>query len=92
MALLDEVKGVLRVSGTDFDTEVNDLIDACKLELSLSGVGKVEETDALIKRAIILYCKANFGWDNQEFDRFQKSYDLLKAHLSLSSDYKVTTS
>jgi hypothetical protein len=90
MALLDEIKPILRVSGTDFDLEITGLIEACKLDLALSGVGKVAETDALTKMAITLYCKANFGWDNQEFERLQKSYDLLKIHLSLSADYQVT--
>ena len=43
---------------------------------------------ALIKRAIILYCKANFGLDNKDSEKYNKSYDLLKQHLALSGDYK----
>jgi hypothetical protein len=43
--------------------------------------------DPLIKRAIVLYAKASYGWDNQEAPRFQNSYDLLKASLTLSADY-----
>lgn len=89
MALLDDVKLALRVSGTGLDTEVQDLIDAAKADLQLSGVhqDKIDELDPLIKRAVIVYCKAHFGWDNPEADRFAKSYDMLKQHLTLSTEY-----
>jgi hypothetical protein len=50
---------------------------------------EVETMDYLIKRAITLYCKANFGYENSEAERFAKSYEMLKIHLSLSSDYQV---
>lgn len=92
MALLDDVKNVLRISGTDLDTEINDLINAAMADLVLVGVDfemASDETDSLIRRAIMSYCKANFGWDNPEAERFQKSYDSLKMHLSLSADYKA---
>jgi len=87
MALIDDVKLSLRVSVPDFDDEIQDLIDSAKADLQLSGVVNLDETDPLIKRAITTYCKANFGYDNPEADRFQRSYDLLKMHLALSSDY-----
>jgi len=91
VALLDDVKNVLRVSGNDLDIEVIDLIDAAKEDLKLSGIleSRVTEVDPLIKRAIIVYCKANFGWDNPEAERLQNSYDMLKAHLSSSTDYII---
>ena len=87
--MLDKVKLALRVSGDIFDMEIQDLIDAAKLDLNISGVVKTDEKDALIQRAIIVYCKANFGYDNNEAERFQKSYDMLKQHLSLAGDYNA---
>ena len=87
--MLDKVKLALRVSGTVFDLEIQDLIDAAKLDLQISGVVKIDEEDALIQRAIIVYCKANFGYDNNEAERFEKSYDMLKQHLSLAGDYNA---
>lgn len=87
--MLADVKDALRLSGTDLDIEVQDLIDAAKADLQLSGVpaDKIVDTDPLIKRAVIVYCKAHFGWDNPEADRFAKSYDMLKMHLTLSAEY-----
>lgn len=93
MALLDDTKTALRISltTTDFDIEVQDLIDAAKADLGLSGVIAVAETDPLIKRAIITYCKAHFGYDNPDADRLAKSYEMLKSHLSLAEDYNAYT-
>ena len=42
-----------------FDIEILNLIDAAKIELKISGVNKIDETDPLIIRAITLYVKAN---------------------------------
>lgn len=86
--MIEDVKKALRVSNMAFDDEIQDLIDAAKMDLRLAGVFFLNENaDALIKRAIITYCKANFGYDNPEAERFQESYVMLKQHLSLAGDY-----
>ncbi|WP_425435951.1 head-tail connector protein [Metabacillus halosaccharovorans] len=99
MTLLDEVKTALRISASNtvFDMEVQGLIDSSKIDLIQAGIleGKVNPTppaepDAIIKRAIITYAKANFGYDNPEADRFNQSYIMLKQHLSLYGDYKAS--
>lgn len=89
MALIDDVKDSLRVDGNDLDGEISDLISAAKADLKLSGVleSKITDTDPLIKRAITVYVKANFGWDNSDADRFTKSYEMLKMHLTLTAEY-----
>jgi len=90
MALLDDVKLALRITSSAFDKEVEDLINAARQDLILSGVSQnkaQDENDPLIKRAITVYCKAHFGFDNPEAERFQQSYDMLKAHLTLSAEY-----
>ena len=90
--MLEDIKDALRVNGDDLDVEVQDLIDSAKADLILSGVNKdkVIDTDPLIKRAIIVYCKANFGYDDVNMaERFQQSYTSLKTHLTLSVEYTV---
>lgn len=95
MALLDDVKKSLRISAsnTAMDTEVSDLIDSAKTELKNTGINIDKavdlQMDPLIKRAITLYCKANFGYDNPDAQRFAQSYEMLKTHLALSTDYQV---
>lgn len=91
MALLDDVKDALRVKSTAMDTEITNLIDACKKDLKISGIDIMEEVDIepdpLVKRAIITYCKANFGYDNPDAERLAESYSSLKNHLAISADY-----
>lgn len=92
MALLEDVKLALRITSSAFDNEVEDLIKAARQDLILSGVSQnkaQDENDPLIKRAITVYCKAHFGYDNPEAERFQRAYDMLKAHLTLSQEYMV---
>jgi hypothetical protein len=57
--MLADVKDALRLSGTDLDIEVQDLIDAAKADLQLSGVhaDKIVDTVPLIKRAVCCLCK-----------------------------------
>lgn len=90
--MLQDVKDVLRVNGEDLDNEILDLIESAKADLILSGVNKekIVDTDPLIKRAITVYCKANFGYEDPKLsERFQESYISLKHHLTLSSEYTV---
>ena len=87
--MLGDIKLSLRISTTSFDNEIYDLIAAAQLDLGISGVVIPAEIDPLLKRAITLYVKANFGWDNPDTERLQKSYLMLKQHLSLSGDYNV---
>lgn len=87
--MLEKCKNSLRISGNDFDIEVQDLIDECKSDLESEGIAKskIVDTDPLIRRAIITYCKAFFGWDNPEREIFIQSYISQKNKLSLDSNY-----
>lgn len=87
--MIDKIKNTLRVSGNMFDLEINDLIEACKIDLKISGVVNIDDKDPLIQRAITIYCKANFGYDNNEAERFEKAYDMIKQHLSLVGEYNA---
>lgn len=94
MPILNDIKTALRISinNTAFDSEITDLIAAARGDLMLAGILPAkanDDTDPLIKRAIVVYCKANFGYDNPEAERFQQSYNMLKAHLTLSQEYMV---
>lgn len=91
--MLDKVKLALRISGTAYDQEVTDLINAAIADLRLVGVIVPEERgspatvgDPLIERAIVLYAKAEFGY-NDNAERYRAAYDYLKCALSLSGDH-----
>lgn len=88
MALIDDIKLSLRIKNTAYDKEIQDLIDACKIDLNIAGVEEVDETEPLTAQAIKLYCKGNFGYDENS-DKFQQAYESLKTVMALASDYKV---
>ena len=88
--MIESIKTALRISNTAYDSEITDLVAAARADLKLSGIleSKVnDDTDPLIKRAITVYVKAHFGWNNPDAERLQQSYDMLKSHLALSQEY-----
>ena len=86
MALLLKVKTALRITTDAFDDELTDLIAAAQIDLQIAGVVIPAELDAIVKRAIITYCKMNFGIPD-DYDRLKKSYDEQKAQLSTATGW-----
>lgn len=76
--LLDEAKLALRVTSGDFDLEVTALIDAAKRDMVRQGVREdllaEGAIDPLAKMAVMLFCKARFGFDNDDAERFESAY------------------
>ena len=92
MALLDDVKVTCRVTSTAFDDELNDLINAGFADLGITDISPewltYPGTTPLVKRAVLTYCKMNFGkLEDSVYDRLKASYDEQKAQLLMSSDY-----
>lgn len=93
--MLDKVKLALRISTDTFDEELTDLIEAAKLDLGVAGVRNSDlepgdaSTDALISRAIVLYCKLYFGEPPtaEHWNHLKLAYDEQKAQLSMASGY-----
>ena len=92
--MLEKVKLALRITTTSFDSELQDLIDAAKVDLGIAGVLVPVTTDSnldvIIQKAIITYCKLNFG-EPDEYDRLKRSYDEQKAQLSMATGYTTWT-
>lgn len=84
--LLAKVKTALRIVTEDFDDELTDLISAALKDMNLAGVSETGLTDVLIIRAVITYCKMNFGEPDQ-YERLKKSYDEQKAQLGMATGY-----
>jgi len=84
--MLNKIKLALRINNNAYDGEITDLINACKKELELAGIASsnIKDTDEMIIQAITCYCKAYFGFDNTDAERYIKSYESLKAFLCLN--------
>ena len=80
MTLKDDIKTSLRIVSDDFDHEVEMLIGAALYDMERAGVNPalLDEEDmenGFVKTAVTAYCKANFGYDNAEADRFNRTYE-----------------
>ena len=94
MALLDDVKVACRVTSTAFDNELTDLINAGLADLGITDINSALLVSTgilpLIKRAVLTYCKMNFGEvEEGKYDRLKASYDEQKAQLLMSSTYNT---
>lgn len=84
--MLERVKLALRVTTDAFDAEITDLIAAALKDLGIAGVTNEDTDDALIRQAVITYCRTHFG-EPDEYDRLKASYDEQKAQLQTATGY-----
>lgn len=89
--IISAVKMSLRISTSAFDDELSELIDACKSDLVMKGVDKIDDSEKLTRQAIKLYCRANFAnGDTKERELYADRYEKLAAAMSLCSFYEVS--
>lgn len=88
--MIERVKLALRITTSAFDQEIADLIDAALRDLGIAGVTNDDITDPLIIRAVVTYCKCNFGQPD-DYDRLKASYDEQKAQMSMATGYTTWT-
>ena len=86
MTTLEAAKLAMRITIDTYDDEITSLIGAAKKDLGIAGVDYIDEKDEAVKRAIITYCRANFG-SPPDYDRLKASYDEQKAQLGMASGY-----
>ena len=94
MDLLTLCKKCLSInsSSTIKDDEINLTIEAAKNDLIRQGIN-VYKNNSLVRQAIVMYVKANFGnVDIKEKELSAKRYNLLCNNLSLSESYKEVNS
>lgn len=84
--MIAKVKTALRITTDAFDSEITDLINAALLDMGIAGVTNDTLTNPLVARAVITYCKCNFGQPD-DYDRLKASYDEQKAQMSMATGY-----
>ncbi|MFT9267007.1 head-tail connector protein [Oenococcus sp.] len=93
-AFFDQVKKNLRVMSNDngINQEIADLIESARNDLYVSqSITKdisSSVTNPLVKQAVVLYCKANFGLDNSDSEKYRAAYEDLAGKLSVASQWK----
>lgn len=88
MDILSAVKMALRISTNAFDMQLQDLVEAAKLDLGIAGVALPSTMDAIVRTAIITYVRLHFGQPD-DYDRLKRSYDEQKAQLSTATGYTI---
>lgn len=83
--LIEKLKGRIRTMSDASNEEVDDLVESCRKELEMAGVYG-DEQDPTYYQAIVLYCKAHYGYD-EGTERFEKAFKSLRDAMSLSGDY-----
>lgn len=84
--MLEKVKLALRIKTNAFDEEINDLINAALADLAAAGITSQDEKDPLIIRAVVTFCRANFG-SPADYDKMKASYDEQKAMMQMATGY-----
>lgn len=94
--LLQKAKKCLSIvqTATSKDEEITMLINAGIEDLKRQGINASVDTESeLVKSAIMMFVKANFGnTDVKEKELARNTYSLLCCNLGLSSDYKESDS
>lgn len=85
-ALVTSARGWLRISTESRDDEIEQVMEACLIDLANGGVAVIDTDDAAIQQCLKLFLKSQFGYDEQA-ERFGKAYEFMKASLALSGDY-----
>ncbi len=90
--MLDACRDALRIPAdvTDYDDEIADLIDAARAAMRAGGVSvdkSQDDSDGTVRLAIKVFCKANFGMDNPDADRYMHTFEELVTLMHGTSAY-----
>ena len=92
----EEIKTALEISHntTQFDSEIDNLINAGVIDLHIGGVDSdavsSSSADSMVKQALITYVCYNFSLIHgnlQRADAMKKAYDEYKAQMGMATGY-----
>lgn len=84
--MINSAKKWLRINTSTVDEEIEQVMQACLIDLKNGGVEVIDLEDPAIQQAMKLFLKSQFGYD-MNAERFGQSYEFLKKSLALSGDY-----
>ncbi|MFL8888928.1 phage head-tail connector protein [Helcococcus kunzii] len=87
LTMVGKVKRDLRWSHSKLDDDISDNIEACKLDMKRVGIDPLK-SDLLMEKAIKLYCRWQYNFENQA-DRYMNAYKQLRNAMSLCSEYRI---
>lgn len=85
-AIVFKLMNAVRVKSDSGAEEIEDLVNACIVDLHIAGVYVKDPMEPLCYQAIKLYVKSHYGYD-ENTDKFKLSYSALKDSMALCGDY-----
>lgn len=90
--VIDACRDALRIPADvhDYDVEIEDLIAAARAAMRAGGVSPKmanDDADGTVRLAIKVFCKAHFGMDNPDAERYARTFDELVTTMHGSSVY-----
>jgi len=86
MISAEQIREKMRIAHTHADGDIADNIETARLDMSRVGIN-TQRDNALLDKAIELYCKAQFDYLGKG-EQFLKNYEDLRDAISLSGEYK----
>lgn len=90
MAMLDDVKVALQVTGTTYNAELTNSINECLVDIQAAGITTIDTADAGIHQIVILFCKYRFELLHGSAElalAVKDVYDEQKAQLGMRTGY-----
>lgn len=93
--LVPTIKLTLRETSDNFNDEIESYIDGCAINLQTAGILPSFFSDSLtattvdpqILQAVRFYCLSNYGLYNTDSEKYDRSYQSLKALLCTNRRY-----
>ena len=89
---LASVKKAIGIISASYDSDITDKIEEARAEMIRIGIKEtsaVDETDALIRRAIVTFVHGNYPEDEVSAVRYFESAEKQMIMLSVDADYKT---
>ena len=86
MISVEEVRKRMRITHAYMDDDIRSNMEAARLDMSRVGI-EAGKDDALMDKAVELYCKAEFDYLGKG-DQFRKNYEDLRTAMSMSEVYQ----
>ena len=86
MISVEQVRNSMRISHIHLDCDIANNIETARLDMRRVGIN-IEKDDALMDKAVELYCKAQFDYLGKG-DQFLQNYEKMRDAMSMAEEYK----
>lgn len=86
--MLEKIKLSLGITHNKLDTDIQDVIEACLIDLGIAGVDKLIDEDPLVCAAVKLYCKAWYNFQGQA-EQYRIAYASTKNTMAMAGEYSA---